>query len=128
MNLSTALITATPYFISRLQGSPLQNSFSSYLSLIFTTANFGFLIHSTATAKQVRIFNQVRYDILRSTAGVTFSKDITWRISYNHFVRSLDIQHIFPPITRSVLFLCDHNRDNNGWLRLIRSNVYRRRR
>ncbi|TDL29058.1 hypothetical protein BD410DRAFT_757726 [Rickenella mellea] len=47
-----AMITATPYFLSRLAGSPLKNTFSSYLSITFTASNFGFLAHATITAKQ----------------------------------------------------------------------------
>ncbi|KZT26997.1 hypothetical protein NEOLEDRAFT_1061600 [Neolentinus lepideus HHB14362 ss-1] len=47
-----ALITATPYFISRLSGTSLASTFSSYLSITFTISNFGFLAHATATSKQ----------------------------------------------------------------------------
>ncbi|KAI0921408.1 hypothetical protein AcW1_004606 [Taiwanofungus camphoratus] len=46
------MITATPFFLSRLDGSPMKSSFSSYLSTTFTAANFGFLAHATATSKQ----------------------------------------------------------------------------
>ncbi|KAF9647064.1 hypothetical protein BDM02DRAFT_3098783 [Thelephora ganbajun] len=46
------MITAMPYFLSQLEGSSLQHVFPSYLSLIFTASNFGFLAHATATAKQ----------------------------------------------------------------------------
>jgi equilibrative nucleoside transporter 1/2/3 len=49
----TAMITATPYFLSQLEGSPLQHVFPSYMSLIFTASNFVLLAHATATAKQV---------------------------------------------------------------------------
>ncbi|GJE84933.1 equilibrative nucleoside transporter 1 [Phanerochaete sordida] len=47
-----ALITASPYFLSRVAGSPLRDTFSSYLSTTFTVANFFFLAHATATEKQ----------------------------------------------------------------------------
>ncbi|KAI0761722.1 nucleoside transporter-domain-containing protein [Irpex lacteus] len=47
-----ALITATPYFLSRLEGSSLKGTFSSYLSTTFTVANFGFLAHATSTSNQ----------------------------------------------------------------------------
>ncbi|PSR73483.1 hypothetical protein PHLCEN_2v10775 [Hermanssonia centrifuga] len=47
-----ALITATPYFLSRVEGSPLKSTFSSYLSTTFTFANFAFLAHATATTDQ----------------------------------------------------------------------------
>ena len=48
-----ALITATPFFLSRLEGSSLRSTFSSYLSTTFTIANFGFLAHATSTSRQV---------------------------------------------------------------------------
>ena len=51
---STAMITATPYFLAQLEGSSLQHVFPSYLSLIFTMSNFLFLAYATATARQVR--------------------------------------------------------------------------
>ncbi|KAJ3790664.1 nucleoside transporter-domain-containing protein [Lentinula aff. detonsa] len=47
-----ALITAIPYFLSRLAGSHLQSTFTSYLSITFTLANFLCLAHATATSKQ----------------------------------------------------------------------------
>ncbi|EGO01623.1 hypothetical protein SERLA73DRAFT_177030 [Serpula lacrymans var. lacrymans S7.3] len=47
-----AMISATPFFLTRMTGSPLQSSFSSYLSMTFTGAQFIFLIHATATVKQ----------------------------------------------------------------------------
>ncbi|KIP09195.1 hypothetical protein PHLGIDRAFT_126498 [Phlebiopsis gigantea 11061_1 CR5-6] len=47
-----ALITATPYFITRLEGSSLKPTFSSYLSTTFTVANFLFLAHATASQNQ----------------------------------------------------------------------------
>ena len=53
-SLLPALITATPYFLTRLEGSSLKSTFSSYLSTTFTVANFAFLAHATATTKQVR--------------------------------------------------------------------------
>ncbi|KAF7800116.1 hypothetical protein EIP86_011361 [Pleurotus ostreatoroseus] len=47
-----AMITATPYFVSRLEGSSLKSTFSSYLSTTFTISNFLFLAHATATTNQ----------------------------------------------------------------------------
>jgi len=47
-----AMITATPYFLSRLDESSLKSSFSSYLSCAFMVPNLAFLAHATATAKQ----------------------------------------------------------------------------
>jgi equilibrative nucleoside transporter 1/2/3 len=48
------LITALPFFLSRLSGSPFQETFSSYLSITFLSADFIFLAHATATSKTVR--------------------------------------------------------------------------
>ncbi|KIY45947.1 hypothetical protein FISHEDRAFT_48408 [Fistulina hepatica ATCC 64428] len=46
------LLTATPYFISNLDGSSYQRSFTSYLSSGFMTANFCFLAHATIISKK----------------------------------------------------------------------------
>ncbi|KIJ32362.1 hypothetical protein M422DRAFT_184605 [Sphaerobolus stellatus SS14] len=46
-----AIITAMPYFRSRLEGSVLQSSFGSYLTVTFTVANFCFLAHATVNTK-----------------------------------------------------------------------------
>ena len=62
IDISTlALITATPYFVSRLEGSSLKPTFSSYLSTTFTVANFLFLAHATASQSQVRICSPSRH-------------------------------------------------------------------
>lgn len=45
-----AIITATPFFLSRLEGSSLKSTFSSYLSTSFTVANFFVLAHATVTS------------------------------------------------------------------------------
>jgi equilibrative nucleoside transporter 1/2/3 len=47
------MITATPYFLSRLSDT-LRPPFSSYISITFTVANFVFLAQATATSKQAR--------------------------------------------------------------------------
>ena len=57
----TVLITATPFFLSRLEGSSIYKLFSSYLSVSFTISNFTFLAHATATTKSVRISLQLYY-------------------------------------------------------------------
>ncbi|KAJ6567223.1 nucleoside transporter-domain-containing protein [Mycena vulgaris] len=46
------MITATPFFLSRLANSSLKLSFASYLSCAFTASNFIFLAHATITSKQ----------------------------------------------------------------------------
>lgn len=50
---NAVMITATPYFLSRLEGSAIRNTFSSYLSTSFTFSNFAFLAHATATSSKV---------------------------------------------------------------------------
>lgn len=47
-----AMINANPFFMSRLLGSPLRTSFSSYLSSVFTASNVITLGHATITSKQ----------------------------------------------------------------------------
>ncbi|KAJ7499272.1 nucleoside transporter-domain-containing protein [Mycena latifolia] len=46
------MITATPFFLSRLANSPLRLSFTSYLTCAFTASNFIFLASATITSKQ----------------------------------------------------------------------------
>jgi equilibrative nucleoside transporter 1/2/3 len=55
-NLAIVLITATPYFLARLQDSPFRSTFSFYLSITMCISNFGFLLHAVITAKSVRHF------------------------------------------------------------------------
>jgi equilibrative nucleoside transporter 1/2/3 len=47
------MINANPFFMSRLLGSPLRTSFSSYLSSVFTASNVVTLGHAIMTSKQV---------------------------------------------------------------------------
>ncbi|THH08185.1 hypothetical protein EW146_g9079 [Bondarzewia mesenterica] len=65
------MITATPYFLSRLEGSPVRSLFSSYLSTSFTFANFSFLAHATATSKKASSSRQVQWTTL-TLASLTF--------------------------------------------------------
>ncbi|PCH41327.1 hypothetical protein WOLCODRAFT_162995 [Wolfiporia cocos MD-104 SS10] len=58
------MITATPYFLSRLDGSPFRSSFSSYMSTTFTIVNFGVLAHATATSKQSLHAYRVRSSLM----------------------------------------------------------------
>ncbi|KAJ7873335.1 nucleoside transporter-domain-containing protein [Mycena olivaceomarginata] len=46
------MITATPFFLSRLANSPHRLAFSSYLSCAFTASNFIFLARATITSRQ----------------------------------------------------------------------------
>ncbi|KZO89775.1 hypothetical protein CALVIDRAFT_543304 [Calocera viscosa TUFC12733] len=53
-----AMITAMPYFLSRLEGSSLRSAFASWLSTSFTAANFvvlGYATYSDSNA-QVRLY------------------------------------------------------------------------
>ncbi|KAF9468919.1 nucleoside transporter-domain-containing protein [Collybia nuda] len=61
------IITATPFFVSRLENSPLKRTFSSYLSVTFTAANFVFLAHATAVSKQTSPSRQTRITIFSLT-------------------------------------------------------------
>ncbi|KAF5387810.1 hypothetical protein D9615_000092 [Tricholomella constricta] len=54
------MITATPFFLSRLAGSPLKSTFSSYLSTSFTASNFLFLAHATVVSKRRSPSRQIR--------------------------------------------------------------------
>ncbi|KAG6818846.1 hypothetical protein H0H93_001083, partial [Arthromyces matolae] len=58
------MITATPYFLSRLNDSPLKGVFSSYLSVTFTACNFIFLAHATVVSKQTSPSHQTRRCII----------------------------------------------------------------
>ncbi|KAJ2933445.1 hypothetical protein H1R20_g3639, partial [Candolleomyces eurysporus] len=58
------VITAMPYFLSRLQGSPLKTTFGSYMTTTFTLSNFIFLAHATVTSKHTRPSGRTRSMIL----------------------------------------------------------------
>ncbi|KAJ3892782.1 nucleoside transporter-domain-containing protein [Lentinula edodes] len=70
-----ALITAIPYFLSRLSGSSLQSTFISYLSITFTLSNFLCLAHATATSKQVSTISLTGITVL--TLLLTLSTFLT---------------------------------------------------
>ncbi|KAH9927120.1 nucleoside transporter-domain-containing protein [Epithele typhae] len=75
-----ALITATPYFQSRVDGTPLRGIFASYLSMTFTAANLGFLAHATVTAKKAS--NTRR--ILSSLAALALLSLLLAASTYTH--------------------------------------------
>lgn len=54
------MITATPFFLSRLEGSPYSSTFSSYLSTSFTASRFIFLARATAVSKRTSPSRQIR--------------------------------------------------------------------
>ncbi|KIM45965.1 hypothetical protein M413DRAFT_298833 [Hebeloma cylindrosporum] len=58
------VITAMPFFLSRLSGSPYRSTFASYLTTSFTAANFIFLAHATANSKNTSPSRQTRSSII----------------------------------------------------------------
>ncbi|KDR83463.1 hypothetical protein GALMADRAFT_55065 [Galerina marginata CBS 339.88] len=58
------VITAMPFFASRLANSPLRSTFASYLTTSFTVTNVAFLAHATATSKHRSPSRQTRSSIL----------------------------------------------------------------
>ncbi|KAG2013366.1 nucleoside transporter [Coprinopsis cinerea AmutBmut pab1-1] len=58
------IITAMPYFLSRLEGSSFKSSFSSYATTIFTFSNLAFLAHATLTSKHAKPSHRTRAMIL----------------------------------------------------------------
>lgn len=52
--LHSVMITATPYFLSRVDPK-LSPTMASYISIVFTVSNFVFLAQATATSRQVCI-------------------------------------------------------------------------
>ncbi|KAI0771979.1 nucleoside transporter-domain-containing protein [Trametes elegans] len=58
-----AMITATPYFLSRLEGTRLKSTFSSYLSTTFTAGNLLVLAHATATTRTASKTRRVLYSL-----------------------------------------------------------------
>lgn len=102
MNLpDVAMITATPYFLARLTGSPaLQETFSSYMSLTFNMLNLFALIHATATAKQVSENScYARVSLIRTLfeercafSNTTFSRHSHWMpVTIVHFPIHIDL-------------------------------------
>ncbi|KAG2066798.1 hypothetical protein BDR04DRAFT_1029168 [Suillus decipiens] len=66
-----ALINANPFFISRLSGSPLRMSFSSYLSSVFTTSKMITLGHAMMTSKQSSLSRRAFWSTALTSAIVT---------------------------------------------------------
>lgn len=53
LTIMPVIITAIPFFLSRLTRSSLKATFPSYLTTSFTTAGFVFLAHATAASRRV---------------------------------------------------------------------------
>ncbi|KAF8076051.1 nucleoside transporter-domain-containing protein [Lyophyllum atratum] len=76
------MITATPFFLSRLVGSPLKSAFSSYLSITFTASNFIFLAHATAVSKRTSPSRQIhRCILLLSTLTLLLTISTFFRVA-----------------------------------------------
>ncbi|KAF8225429.1 hypothetical protein L208DRAFT_1306344 [Tricholoma matsutake] len=58
------MITAIPFFLSRLANSSLKSTFSSYLSVSFTVTGFVFLAHATAASKRSSPSRQILATLL----------------------------------------------------------------
>lgn len=83
------IITAMPFFLSRLANSPLRSTFSSYLTTTFTVSNFIFLAHATVTVKTTSPSRQTRSSIIWLTI-LTF-----FLILSTYFVPSPGILFLF---------------------------------
>jgi len=62
-----AITTAIPYFLSRLGGSRLQSTFSSYLSITFTLTNFIFMAHAAVVTQQGKSSRTIRRSLVMIT-------------------------------------------------------------
>ncbi|KZO94918.1 hypothetical protein CALVIDRAFT_538685 [Calocera viscosa TUFC12733] len=59
-----AMITAMPYFLSRLEGSSLRSAFASWLSTSFTAANFVVLGYATYTSNVAQSGTRIRVSMV----------------------------------------------------------------
>lgn len=66
-----AMINANPFFMSRLSGSPLRTSFSSYLSSVFTASNVVTLGYAIMTSKQSSPSRRAFWSTASTSAIVT---------------------------------------------------------
>ncbi|KAG2158973.1 nucleoside transporter-domain-containing protein [Suillus bovinus] len=66
-----AMINANPFFMSRLSGSPLRTSFSSYLSSVFTASNVITLGYAIMTSKQSSPYRRAFWSTALTSAVVT---------------------------------------------------------
>jgi len=55
----SVLLNATPFFLSRLAGSPFYPTFSPYLTSVYTVTKLVVQFYCTFTSKQVRRFNRM---------------------------------------------------------------------
>ncbi|GAA6014706.1 hypothetical protein JCM10207_006910 [Rhodosporidiobolus poonsookiae] len=64
------IIVASSYFAARLKDSPFENSFASFVSLTFTTANLLFLARANATQAGANLARRISTSILVMTANL----------------------------------------------------------
>ena len=95
LTLLLASITATPYFLSRLNGSQYQSTFPSYLSSSYNAASFLSLIYSTVTSTRVRqsISCTPLAGVDQSAAGFSCSKNICIYYCIGILGPSIDTHH-----------------------------------
>ncbi|KAG2158972.1 nucleoside transporter-domain-containing protein [Suillus bovinus] len=65
-----AMITATSFFLSRLAGSPLRATFTSYLTTTCNVFNIFALAHATATSKQSSPSRRVFWSVVSITLTI----------------------------------------------------------
>lgn len=121
---SIAMITATPYFLSQLEGSPLQHTFPSYMSLTFTASNVGFLAHATATAKQVWA-GEYDFSVTDCRIVISFSESVSRSHHNGNCGISAHSQHVYAPACGPFLLLRASDSDRVCCRRLILPNSYR---
>ncbi|KAG1753737.1 nucleoside transporter-domain-containing protein [Suillus paluster] len=76
-----ALITATSFFLSRLVGSPLRETFTSYMTTISTVFNIFAVAHATATSKRSSPSQRVVW----STASTTLVIVLLFLSTFVHY-------------------------------------------
>ncbi|KAF7980928.1 hypothetical protein HWV62_36143 [Athelia sp. TMB] len=84
------LITATPYFLSRLAGSSYQSTFASYLSTSFTAVSFLVFIYTTSTSSQTSPAKRI-YVASLTLAFLTFMLAMT---TFMHTSRSFFVSFV----------------------------------
>jgi len=69
----SVLANATPFFLSRMAGSPVYSTFSSYSASVYTVTKLICQFYCTFTSKQVRRFNQMAIVSEHSHFGISQS-------------------------------------------------------
>lgn len=120
----SALITATPFFLSRLEGSSLKSTFSSYLSVTFTVANFCVLAHATVTSKQVSCTAMyIAMLCFTECVDINIKKGILFYVLVDCLNLPSDYQHICVHIPWTILCLRPFKRYRTSYRRLILADL-----